>query len=48
MVNYDSLREHMGQIDEIIPTPFLFGLRILITVLGTLIIGARITVFFYC
>ena len=43
MVNYDSFREHLQQLDGnypySMPTPFL----ILITILGTLMIGARMT-----
>ena len=48
MVNYDSLRAHLRQIDENYPYTIPILLLILITVLGTLMIGARIIVFFYC
>ena len=48
MVNYDSLREHIKQIDEIYSYSMPIWLIILITVLGTLMIGARVTVFCYC
>ena len=40
MVNYDSLREHIQQIDENYPYSMATWHIILITVLGTLITGA--------
>ena len=48
MVNYDSLREQIQQIDEKYPYSMPTWLIILITVLGTLIIGTVITGFLCC
>ena len=48
MVNYDSLREQIQQIDENYLYSMPTWLIILTTVLGILIIGTGITVFLYC
>ena len=48
MVNYDFLREQIQQIDKNYPYSMPTLLIILIKELGTLIIGAGITVFLYC
>ena len=47
MVDYDSLREQIQQIDEKYPYSKPTWLIILMTVLGTRMVGARSTIFFY-
>ena len=48
MVNYDSLREQIQQINEKYPYSMPTSLILLITELGIPMIGTRITIFFYC
>ena len=48
MVNNNSLREHIQQIDKNYAYSMPTGLRILITILRTLMTGVEITIFFYC
>ena len=48
VVNYDLLGKHIRQIDKNYPYTMPIWLLILITVLVTLMIAARVTVFFYC
>ena len=48
MVNYNPLREHIQEIDGNYPYSMPTWLIILTTVLGTLMLGARILIFLYC
>ena len=48
MVNYDSIGEYRRQIDENYANTMPIFLMIIITVLGLLMIGARIIAFCYC